>query len=215
MAKRSMYAISILALAMMIMTGCQATMQTAAPAPAEKAIAAPAPKPTDAKVCTNCHKPEAGNLRGNFENVAFKSQSIQLKIDNDTMVLKFDPDALKVVIADKTLDSEGLREIKKGHEIRIAYTEKNGVKTASLVSSKPPIKLSADKLLTTAEVEKLVAEGPEKGKYLLIDARPAPRFMEGAIPTAINIPFVAFDKMVGKLPQDKNIQLIYYCGGVT
>jgi hypothetical protein len=39
--------------------------------------------------------------------------------------------------------------------------------------------------------------------------------MEGSIPTAINIPFVAFDKMVAKLPQDKNIQLVYYCGGVT
>ena len=61
-------------------------------------------------------------------------------------------------------------------------------------------------------MEKLVAQGPEKGKYLLIDARPAPRFMEGAIPTAINIPFVAFDKMVDRLPKDKSTLIIYYCG---
>ena len=58
-------------------------------------------------------------------------------------------------------------------------------------------------------------QGPEKGKYLLVDARPAPRFMEGAIPTAVNIPFVAFDKMVDKLPKDKSTLIIYYCGGVT
>jgi rhodanese-related sulfurtransferase len=64
-------------------------------------------------------------------------------------------------------------------------------------------------------VEKLVAQGPEKGKYLLVDARPAPKFMEGSIPTAINIPFVAFDKMVDKLPKDKSTLIIYYCGGVT
>lgn len=222
MVKRTLSAVGVLTtvLAFTVLTGCQTATQTKPAAAPEKpatpaAATAPAAKATMAKICGNCHKPEEGNLRGNFENAAFKSESIQLKIDNDTVIVKFDPDELKVVIAGKTLESEGLREIKKGHEIRVAYTEKNGKKIATLVSSKPPVKLSDEKLLKTADIEKLVAQGPEKGKYLLIDARPAPRFMEGAIPTAINIPFVAFDKMVSKLPQDKNIQLIYYCGGVT
>ena len=40
------------------------------------------------------------------------------------------------------------------------------VKTASLVSVKPKIKVAPEKLLTTAEIEKLVAKGPKKGKYL-------------------------------------------------
>ena len=172
-------------------------------------------KPTIAKSCTSCHQAQEGNLRGNFDNVAFKSRSIQLKIDDSTEILKFDEKTIKVVTADKTEDAEALRDIKKGHEVRIVFTEKNGIKTASLVSIKPPIKVAPQKLMTTAEVEKLVAMGPEKGKYTLIDARPAPRFMEGSIPTAINISFAAFDKNIDKLPKDKNALIIYYCGGVT
>jgi hypothetical protein len=39
--------------------------------------------------------------------------------------------------------------------------------------------------------------------------------MEAAIPTAINIPFPAFDKMAGKLPADKGALIVYYCAGMT
>ena len=41
---------------------------------------APATKPTQPAVCNNCHKPAPGTVAGYFENVAFKSQSIQLGI---------------------------------------------------------------------------------------------------------------------------------------
>lgn len=181
----------------------------------DAAVVASQVKSTNAKICMNCHQAQEGNVRGYFDNVAFKSQSIQIKIDDSTEILKFDENTIKVVTANKTEEAEALRNIKKGHEVRIAYTEKNGIKTASLVSIKPAIKVAPEKLMTTAEVEKLVALGPEKGKYTLIDARPAPRFMEGSIPTAINIPFPAFDKMTDKLPEDKNALIIYFCGGVT
>jgi hypothetical protein len=185
----------------------------------EKAAAPTAPqaKPTMAKLCANCHTPEAGSLRGNFDSVAYKTQSIQIKIDDATEILRFDKNTLKVlnVQPDPANPSEPLRALKKGKEIRIAYTEKDGKKFATLVSAKTPIKVAPEKLIGTADMEKLVAQGPEKGKYLLIDARPAPRFMEGAIPTAINIPFPAIEKMVDKLPKDKNALIIYYCAGVT
>ena len=184
---------------------------------AQEKAAAPPAKPTVAKVCGNCHQPQPGNLRGNFDSVAYKTRSIQIKIDDATEVLKFDPKTLQVknVQPDPNNQSEPLRAIKKGKEIRVEYTEKNGKKFATLVSEKVPIKVRPEMLMSTADVEKLVAQGPEKGKYLLVDARPAPKFMEGAIPSAINIPFVAFDKMVDKLPKDKSALIIYYCGGVT
>jgi len=179
--------------------------------------AAPQGKPAIAKICQNCHQPQAGSLRGNFESVAYKTQSIQLKIDDATEILKFDKETLKVVNVqpDPANPSEPLRVLKKGKEIRVEYTEKDGVKTATLLSAKPAIKVAPGKLMSTVDVEKLVAMGPEKGKYLLIDARPAPRFMEGAIPTAVNIPFPAFDKMVDKLPKDKGSLIVYYCAGAT
>jgi rhodanese-related sulfurtransferase len=171
--------------------------------------------PTIAKLCSNCHQAQTGSLWGNFENVSFKAHAIQLKIDNSTDIVKFDEKTLKVVTADKTEDAESLSIMKPGKEIRIEFTEKDGVKFTSLVSVKPPIKVAPEKIISTEEVEKLVAMGPEKGKYTLVDSRPIPRVQEGSIPTAVHIPYPAFDKMIDKLPKDKNALLIFYCSGVT
>ena len=200
MLKRTLFVL----LAALLLTG----LITVMPAGAQE-------KPTNAKLCLNCHQPQAGNIRGTFDNVAFKSKALQVKIDDTTEILKFDPDTIKVIEAGAAADADVLRKIKKNHEIRIEYTEQAGVKTATLVASKPPIKVSPDKLITTSEVMKLVAMGPEKGGYVLVDARPAPRFLEGAIATAISIPDPAFDKFKDRLPANKDIQLIFYCGGVT
>lgn len=176
----------------------------------------PPAKPTSAKLCTTCHKPDAANLRGHFESVAMKTSSIQLKIDDRSEIIKFDKDKLQVLNTVAKGDvEEMLRSINKGHEVRIAFTEQNGVKVASVVSAKPPIKLSDEEKVSLEKVEKLVALGPEKGKFFLYDARPAPRFNEWAIPGAINLPFPAFDKNVDKLPADKNALIIFYCSGVT
>ena len=183
------------------------------PAPAP----APAAKPTIAKICTNCHKAESNAVRGYFENVAFKAKTIQVKIDDSTELFKFDEDEIKVTNGEgKTGDGEFLKDnkVKKGHEIKIEYAEKNGVKTALKFIEKPPVKIPADMLMSTADVEKLVALGPEKGKYFLFDSRPLPRFQEGSIPTAVNLPFPAFDKMAPSLlPKDKNALVIFYCAG--
>lgn len=172
--------------------------------------------PTDAKICQTCHKPEAGNLRGNWEGVAMKSSSIQLKIDNHSEVIKFDKANVQVLNTTEKSDVEKqLRSIKKGHEVRIEFTEKDGAKYAKVVASKPPIKLTEQEKIGLPEVEKLVAIGPEKGNYILIDSRPGLRFKEGAIPTAISLPFPEFDKLVDRLPADKNRLTIFYCSGVT
>jgi rhodanese-related sulfurtransferase len=180
---------------------------------------AQATKPTIAKICTNCHKAEANTLQGNFDSVAFKAKTIQLKIDDTVELIKFDEDEIKVVNKEgKTGDGELLKDnkVKKGHEIKIQYVEKDGVKTAVKLVEKPPVKIPAEMLMSTADMEKLVAQGPEKGKYFLFDSRPLPRFQEGAIPTAVNLPFPAFDKLAEKLlPRDKNALIIFYCAGPT
>ena len=178
----------------------------------------PAAKANIAKICTNCHKAEAGAFRGYFDNVAFKSKTIQIKIDDATELVKFDDDVTDIDVKvtngeGKVGESEFLRKIKKGHEIKIEFVEKNGVKIALKVIEKPPVKVSKEMLMTTADLEKLVAMGPEKGKYFLFDSRPLPRFQEGFIPSAVNLPYPAFDKMVDKLPKDKNALIIFYCAG--
>ncbi len=60
------------------------------------------------------------------------------------------------------------------------------------------------------------AKVPQPKGVMIIDSRPAkPKYVDGHIPTAINIPGSQFDKMTAKLPQDKNTLLIFYCGGPT
>jgi rhodanese-related sulfurtransferase len=180
---------------------------------------APAPKPTIAKICTTCHKAEVGVLRGYFDNVSLKSKAIQIKIDDATEVLPFDEKSFQVVNEKRENGDVSLlkdQKLKKGHEVKVEFKEENGVKKALKLTAKPPVELPKEVLLSTSDLEKLVAKGPEKGKYFLFDSRPALRFNEGAIPTAVNLPYPAFDKMAEKLlPSDKNALVIFYCAGVT
>lgn len=176
----------------------------------------PTSRPLAAKICLNCHQAAPGNIRGNFDNFAGKVQSFQVKLDDTMDVFRYDKATLKVKTheAGATVE-DSLKAIKKGHEVRVEYTERDGVKTAQVVSVKPPVSLAMSETISLTEVEKLVVLGPEKGKYFLVDCRPAPRFQEGNIPTAINLPFPSFDKTVDKLPKDKGALIIYYCSGKT
>ena len=190
-------------------------------APAAQAQApatAPAAKANIPKFCTNCHKAGPNETFGAFESVAFKSQSIQLKIDAATEIVRFDPKTLKVVDAGEAKTVEALRDIRKGHETKFAYVEKDGVKTATEIWFKGPIKIAPEKLVKYDEVAALVAKGPEAGGYVLVDSRPLPRLQEGTIPTAINIPFTTkgFDELAAKmLPADKAKRVIFFCQGIT
>jgi len=182
---------------------------------AQEKTAAPQARPSMAKICANCHTPQTGSIRGNFEGVAYKTQSLQVKIDDISEILRFDKTTLKIESEKGENPQEPLRDIPRGKEVRVDYTEKDGKKFATLVVAKPPVKLAEDKIISTENVEKLVALGPQKGNYTLIDARPPLKVLEGTIPTAINIPFAAFDKMVDKLPKLKDALIIYFCQGVT
>ena len=178
------------------------------------AAQAPAPKATSPKVCMNCHQPMAGSIRGYFDNVAFKSTSIQLAIDDVKEIVRFDPKTLKVTDGDVKKPAEALREARKGHETRIAYVEKDGQKWATEVILKGPVKVAKEDLVNFEFIRKQV-EKPD-ANVVLIDSRPLPRFQQGTIPGAINIPYPAWDKVAAKLlPADKSKQLVFFCQGVT
>ena len=154
-------------------------------------------------------------MRGYLDHVTLKSSAMQLNLGTGVEIVKFDPKLLKVIDAGQSKKAEYLRDVKKGHEIRIEFIETDGVKTATLVSLKGPIQISQEKLIGYEAIEKLVAIGPEKGAYALIDSRPAVRFQEGTIPTAVNLPFPAFEKFIDRLPQDKDRLVVFFCQGVT
>jgi len=172
-------------------------------------------RPTVPQVCQSCHKPEAGQIRGIYENIAFKTQSIQLKIDSVTEIVKFDPKTIKLQDGEEDKPNSELAKIAKHREARIEYTTKDGAKFATLISFKGPVRIAPERLVDFAAVDKLVAQGPEKGQYTLIDSRPLPRFQEATIPTAINLPYPAFDKFLDRLPKDKSKLVVFFCGGIT
>jgi rhodanese-related sulfurtransferase len=184
-----------------------------AQAPAAPAAARKSPQPA---LCAACHTLEANQVGGYFESAAFKSQAMQIDVGGASpQILRFDPKALKVIDAGADKSPEFLRDAKKRHEVQVTFVEKDGVKVASEIRFKGPVKIDPANLIDYAGVAKLVAEGPAKTNYTLIDSRPLLRFQEGAIPTAIHLPFIGFDKFVDRLPKDKAQLVVFYCGGIT
>ncbi len=58
------------------------------------------------------------------------------------------------------------------------------------------------------------AKVPQPEGVMIIDVRPyRPKYVNGHIPTAMNIPYTQFDNLKDRLPRDKNTLLIFYCGG--
>jgi hypothetical protein len=57
---------------------------------------------------------------------------------------------------------------------------------------------------------------PQPKGVAIIDSRPYKgKYVNGYIPTAINLPDSQFEEQKGKLPEDKSALLIFYCDGPT
>ena len=169
--------------------------------------------PVIAQVCTSCHLAESGSVRGTFDAVAFKSTSIQVRVDDSVEVIRFDPGSLEVVQGSQAEKPELLRKVRKANELRVAFVERDGIKYATRVSLMPPVNVPAEQVLDTPALERLVAAGPAKGRYTLIDSRPASRFQEGFIPTAQSLPFPSLERLAPQLPRDKGRLLVFYGTG--
>ena len=53
---------------------------------------------------------------------------------------------------------------------------------AAQVAVKQPYKVAAEKLIAVEKMQELVAQGPEAGKFTLVDSRPGPMYRRGAHP---------------------------------
>lgn len=185
-------------------------------AQAPGAAPAEAAKPPQPGMCAACHKLEANQIGGYFDSAAFKSLSMQIDVGGKApQILRFDAKALQVVDDGKAMTPEFLREAKKRHEVIVTWADKAGVKTATKISFKGPVKIDPKSLIDYAGVAKLVEGAPGAAPYTLIDSRPLVRYQVGAIPTAIHLPFIGFDKFADRLPKDKAQLVVFYCGGIT
>ena len=108
-----------------------------------------------------------------------------------------------------------------GHQMKAAFAVRSFLAVAVFVLASPLGAVAADapafdqyKNIVDLQFMKENAVVPVKDGVLVVDARPSRKYDEGHIPGAINIPDTQFDKMTGKLPEDKGSLLIYYCGGL-
>lgn len=149
-----------------------------------------------------CHSAAPSELRGNVVSVSLKAGLLQIdtgkvwdvKFDENTKVVNW---------------NQPLNKLSRGAPIKVVYTQKGPELYATLISVKPPLSVPQEKIVLLDEMKKIW----EEKSALIVDARPAPKYFEGHIPGAINIPFAEMDKHLDKLPQDKNALIVTYCEG--
>jgi Rhodanese-like domain len=167
------------------------------------------PKNVVAKKCLACHKDYkemADIVAGDFNSSSNKANSITVKIEEEMQLVKFTPETTVKNVPE-------IKNLKAPIPVRVHYKRVGEDLVATQIVAKPEIKVSKEQLASTEEVEKLVAMGPDKGNFTLIDSRPGIKYQEGHIPGAISIPFPKMAEMKDKLPQDKNRLLVFYCEG--
>jgi len=170
---------------------------------------AEAGKPTIAAPCNQCHQAADDTVRGTLVAISEKFKTIQVSAGSVVWVIKYNDD-IKLTGVTK------LAGIPREKEIAVRFTGSDKIPVAVSLSVKPAAKVPPEKLVSLEEMTKLVAQGPDKGNFLLFDSRPAPKCVEGEIPYAVSLPFDKFDKLKDNLlPKEKDKLIIFYCGGAT
>lgn len=166
-------------------------------------------KPKVLKPCMQCHTDNGENdIRGKLGSVSMKAETIKVDTGGASWLVSFD--------GDTTLEgAEALNEIPAGKEVLISYVEEDGALLAESVYVKPPAKLDPSLIIKIDELAPLIEQGPEKGNFTIVDARPGKLYIEGYIPGAISIYDAQFDKNLDKLPKNKDNLIVFYCGGPT
>jgi hypothetical protein len=190
-----------------VATGALAVVLSAGPAAAGK--------PNTMESCKICHQAAEGVVRGKMVSVSSEFKSLNVTVGPLVWIVKYGDD-IKVKEGDKISGADALKAIPRDREIAVSFAGGENAPVAVQVAVKQPFKIAAEKLITVEKVQELVAQGPEAGKFTLVDSRPGPVFAEGFIPGAVSLPYAAFkEKAATVLPPDKGALVIFYCGGET
>lgn len=152
----------------------------------------------------------AEEAKGKIKTHAAKAKTLSLTVEGKGVMLFRYTDQTKFV------NAKTAKEIGDEDTLGIEYTIVDGANVAGTITRVVAKLPEGVALITLEELQTLIKQGPEKGNYVLVDSRPASRYNDGHIPTAISAPFADLEKMgEALLPPDKNKPLIFYCGGVT
>jgi rhodanese-related sulfurtransferase len=188
-------------------TGALAFVLSAGPAAAGK--------PNIMEACKICHQAADGVIRGKLVSVSGEFKSLNVTVGPLVWIVKYGDD-IKVKEGEKVSGADALKAIPRDREIAVSFAGGENAPVAVQVAVKQPYKVAAEKLITVEKMQELVAQGPEAGKFTLIDSRPGPVYAEGFIPGALSLPYAAVkEKAATVLPADKGALLVFYCGGET
>ncbi len=143
---------------------------------------------------------------GEITGISERAKSISIIVGKGdqakAMMVKFD---------DKT---KGVSQVKKGVAAKISYEMRGGTDAYAT-----DIQLKLAKLppgvteIKTTELQKLISD---KAQFFLVDSRPVARFGQSHLAGAHAIPVPLLEeKQAAVLPKEKDLPLIFYCGGPT
>jgi len=170
--------------------GCAKETDTVAQAPAAKTME---------------KKTEATVYKGPIVGKSNKAKTISITVgkgaEAKTIMVRFD---------DKT---EGIEFAKKGEAAIINWEQRGEEKFATVI--KPKL-AKLPEGVTEIKVDELYQLLEDQVPMTLADARPALRYNQGHLPTAISISVPMLkEKKAEVLPEDKDKLLVFYCGGYT
>ena len=152
-------------------------------------------------------KAETQSLAGNVTGVSRKARLITLDVDQAVQTVRFDDATVGLEYA--VVGEAAVVEFRMDGAERVATVIKQRLAKLPPGVTEMPIE----------EMAALVALGPEKGNYFLVDSRPEARYNEGHVPTAVSIPVPKLEKLgIEAFPpavREKKPLLVFYCGGVT
>ena len=157
-----------------------------------------APAKTEAKKNQNVLK---GSILGKSNKAKTISISVGKGKDAKTIMVKFDE------------DTKGVEHAVKGHAAIIEFKGEGKNRIATVIKPKLAKLPKGTSEMKPGELAALMESGK---KFVVVDARPSKRFHEGTIPGSISIDVPTMKKKgASLLPKDKDIQLVFYCGGPT
>lgn len=145
----------------------------------------------------------ADTVKGRIKSLSNKANTIQLEIKKKpSVVVRFDADTVIEGAA-------GIDDLNPPDLIEVEFEPGQPASRIKKIvfGLAPGVEVDIHGLLA-------VLQG-QRGPYLLGDARPKKRYLEGHIPSAKSTPAVKPEALLAKLPPDKDQLLVFYCGGPT
>ncbi|MEI6733701.1 MAG: rhodanese-like domain-containing protein [Comamonadaceae bacterium] len=150
----------------------------------------------------------AVEVTGSVKSVTNTARSIAIEVANKgVLVIKFDA-------ATQFKNASSAGDIVADEVLTVDFSQvgaENLAKTITKVIAPLPTGVTR---IAAAELMQLVKKGGES--FVLIDSRPAGRYIQGHLPGAVSVPFNELEKEGEKLlPADRAKTLVFYCGGLS